>query len=332
MSSHSNKEVPTRNIALELIRVTEAAALASGRWLGKGDKNGADKAAVDAMRIVLNQLAIDGQVVIGEGEKDEAPMLFNGEKIGTGGPAFDIAVDPIDGTTLTAYGRDNALSVIALSEKGTMFDPGPIMYMNKIAVGPRAVGSIDLDAGVETNLKNIASASSCRVNDLTVCILDRPRHDVLIEEVRRAGARIKLIQDGDVAGAIAASWDGSGTDVLMGIGGTPEAVITAAALKCLGGEIIGRLHPRDDAEKNHAQDLGYDFDQVLTTNDLVSGNDVFFAATGISNGDFLDGVQYYGDGARTHSLSMRSKSRTIRLIEAQHHLDKLREFAAVEYE
>ena len=332
MSLDNQKEVPTRNIALELVRVTEAAALASGRWLGRGDKNGADKAAVDAMRIVLNQLSIEGTIIIGEGEKDEAPMLFNGEKLGLGGSAFDIAVDPIDGTTLTAYGRDNAISVIALSEKGTMFDPGPLMYMNKIAVGPKAIGSIDLDADVKTNLKNIASASSCQVNDLTVVILDRPRHEQLIKDVRDAGARIKSIQDGDVAGAIAASWEGSGTDVLMGIGGTPEAVISAAALKCLGGELIGRLYPRNEEEKNLAQDLGYDLDQILTTDDLVSGKDVFFAATGISNGDFLDGVQYFGNGAKTYSLSMRSKSRTIRLVEAQHHLDKLREFSAIEFE
>ena len=328
----NSKEVPTRNIALELVRVTEAAALAGGRWLGKGDKNKADKAAVDAMRIVLNQLAIDGTIVIGEGEKDEAPMLFNGEKLGSGGPSFDIAVDPIDGTTLTAYGRDNAIAVIALSEKGTMFDPGPIMYMDKIAVGPKAVGVIDLDSSVDTNLKNIAQASQCRVNDLTVVILDRPRHEKLIEEVRQAGARIKLILDGDVAGAIAASWDDSGIDVLMGIGGTPEAVITAAALKCIGGELITRLHPRDENEKKLALEMGYDLGSVMTTDDLVSGDDVFFAATGISNGDLLEGVRYFGDGAKTQSLSMRSKSRTIRTIEAQHHLDKLREFSAIEFE
>jgi fructose-1,6-bisphosphatase II len=284
------------------------------------------------MRVVLNQLDIDGTVIIGEGEKDNAPMLFNGEKLGRGGTSFDIAVDPIDGTTLTAFGLDNALSVIALSERGTMFDPGPIMYMKKIAVGPEALGSVDLDAPVKDNLASIARSKSCKINDLTVVILDRPRHDELIADVRNAGARIKLIRDGDVAGAIAASWDSSGTDVLMGIGGTPEAVITAAALSCLGGEIIGRLHPVDDQQKQLAIDMGYDVEKVLTTKDLVSGDDVFFAATGITNGDFLDGVRYTNKGAFTQSLSMRSKSGTVRTITARHNLAKLGEFASVTYQ
>lgn len=324
-------QLPTRNIALELVRVTEAAALASGRWLGRGDKESADGAAVDAMRLVLNQLDISGVVVIGEGEKDEAPMLFNGEELGKGGPEFDIAVDPIDGTTLTAYGLDNAIAVIALSERGTMFDPGPIMYMDKIAVGPDCVGVVDLDAPVAANLTAVAKAKKCHINDLTVVILDRPRHDSLIMEIRDAGARIKLIRDGDVAGAIAASWEGSGSDILMGTGGTPEAVIAAAALKCLGGEIIGRLHPRDDDEKQKAISAGYDVSSILSLNDLVSGDNVFFAATAITNGDFLDGVRYHGSGAHTQSLSMRSKSGTVRTIGAHHNLRKLGEYAAVKY-
>jgi len=324
-------QLPTRNIALELVRVTEAAALASGRWLGRGDKESADGAAVDAMRIVLNQLDIKGTVVIGEGEKDNAPMLFNGEELGKGGAAFDIAVDPIDGTTLTAYGLDNAISVIALAEHGTMFDPGPIMYMDKIAVGAAAAGMVDIDAPVAENLKAVAKAKGGHINDVTVVILDRPRHEQLIKDVRDCGARIKLIRDGDVAGSIAAAWDSSGTDVLMGIGGTPEAVISAAALKSLGGEIIGRLHPRDDEERQLAINMGYDIDEVLTTSSLVSGEDVFFAATGITNGDFLDGVRYDRRGAFTESLSMRSKSGTVRTIKARHDLAKLSQFASVSY-
>lgn len=328
-----SKEIPTGNLALGLIRVTEAAALAAGRHVGRGDKNAADAAAVDAMRSVANTLNMDGIVVIGEGEKDEAPMLFNGEELGNkgGGPIVDIAVDPVDGTTLTALGLDNAVAVIALSERGSMFNPGPIMYMDKIAVGPQAAGVIDLDASVKDNLAAIANAKKTHIDDLTVVVLDRDRHEKLISEIRDAGARIKLIRDGDVAGAIATARRGSGVDVLMGIGGTPEAVIAAAALKCLGGEIIGRLHARDDDEKQKAIELGYNFDDVLRTNDLVSGDDIYFAATGITNGDLLPGVKYEKSGARTFSLSMRGHTGTVRIIEGEHNLDKLNAISAVQY-
>ncbi len=328
--SQSPKQ-PTRNLALDLIRVTEAAALAAGKFVGRGHKENADQAAVDAMRVVLNTLDFKGTVVIGEGEKDNAPMLFNGEVLGLGGVEFDIAVDPIDGTTLTAKGLDNAIAVIALSERGTMFDPGPIMYMNKIAVGPEAKNAIDLEAPVFDNLTAIAKAKNTTVNELTVVILDRPRHDQLITEVQQAGARIKLITDGDVAGSIAAARKNNGVDVCMGIGGTPEAVITAAALKCMGGEILGKLHPRDEAEKQHAIDLGYDVDKIYSANDLVSGENIFFSATGITNGDLLPGVRYDNNGAHTSTLSMRSSSGTVRFVKAEHNLPKLRTLSVVEY-
>lgn len=326
-----SQKAPTRNIALDLVRVTEAAALAAGRHVGRGHKENADKAAVDAMRVVLNTLDIDGVVVIGEGEKDNAPMLFNGEHLGNGGVEFDIAVDPIDGTTLTAKGLDNAIAVIALSERGTMFDPGPIMYMNKIAVGHEAKGLINLDAPAKENLLAIAKAKDTDISEITVVILDRPRHDELISEVQHAGARIKLITDGDVAGSIAAALRSNGVDVCMGIGGTPEAVITAAALKCMGGEILGKLHPRDEEEKNAGIAMGLDFEKVYTTNDLVSGENVFFSATGITSGDLMPGVRYDNHGAYTYSISMRSRSGTVRMVNAEHNLPKLRTLSAVEY-
>ena len=325
-------QVPDRNLAMELARVTEAAALAAGRWMGRGDKNAADGAAVDAMRLVLNSVSMDGVVVIGEGEKDEAPMLFNGEEIGAGGPACDIAVDPIDGTTLTSLGRNNAISVLAVSERGTMFDPGPCFYMDKIAVGPAAVDVVDLDAPVAHNLHAVAKALGEDVDDITAVVLDRERHTDVIRECREAGARIRLIPDGDVAGAISVAWPDSGSDVLFGIGGTPEGVIAACALKCLGGQILGRLWPRDETERRAALDSGYDLDRVLLVDDLVAGEDVFFAATGITDGDLLRGVRYRGDGASTESLVMRSKSGTIRTIAAEHRWQKLMRYSSVKFD
>ncbi len=328
----TQRQAPDRNLALELVRVTEAAALAAARWLGRGDKEGADKAAVDAMRVVLHSVAMDGIVVIGEGEKDDAPMLYNGEKVGDGSPPeTDIAVDPIDGTTLTAHGQGGAISVIAVSERGTMFDPGPCFYMEKLAVGPDAAGVIDITSSPAENLHEIAKAKHTSVRDLTVVILDRPRHEALIEDVRSTGARIRLISHGDVAGAIATAWPTSGVDVLMGVGGTPEGVIAAAALTCMGGEIEGRLWPRGEAEAAAARERGYDLQRVLKTNDLVSGDNSFFAATGISGGELLRGVGYDSHGATTQSLVMRSKSGTVRLVEARHRLEKLKSFAAVEF-
>ncbi len=325
-------EAPDRNLALELVRVTEAAALAASRFMGRGDKEGADNAAVTAMRIVLSTIAMDGVVVIGEGEKDKAPMLFNGERIGDGSPPkADIAVDPIDGTTSTALGRGGALAVIAVSEQGTMFDPGPCVYMEKLAVGPRAVGAIDITRPIEDNLKAVAAAKGTSVRDLTAVILDRPRHEEIIATVRRSGARIRLITDGDVAGAIATSWPDTGVDILIGIGGTPEGILAAAALKSMGGEMHGRLYPRDDAERKVAIKAGYDVDAVLTTNDLVRGDNCFFAATGITDGELLNGVRYDEFGASTQSLVMRSKSGTVRLIDARHPLHKLNEYSAIQF-
>ena len=325
-------EAPDRNLALELVRVTEAAALAASRFMGRGDKEGADGAAVTAMRIVLSTIAMDGVVVIGEGEKDKAPMLFNGERIGDGSPPkADIAVDPIDGTTSTALGRGGALAVIAVSEQGTMLDPGPCVYMEKLAVGPRAVGSIDITRPIEDNLKAVAAAKGTSVRDLTAVILDRPRHEEIIATVRRSGARIKLITDGDVAGAIATSWPDTGVDILIGVGGTPEGVLAAAALKSMGGEMQGRLYPRDDEERKAAVEAGYDVDAVLTTDDLVRGDNCFFAATGITDGELLTGVRYDEFGASTQSLVMRSKSGTVRLIEARHPLHKLNEYSAIQF-
>jgi fructose-1,6-bisphosphatase II len=328
----SPQQAPDRNLAMELVRVTEAAALAASRFMGRGDKNGADGAAVDAMRIILDSVAMDGIVVIGEGEKDEAPMLYNGERIGDGSPPeTDIAVDPIDGTTLTSLGRANAIAVIAVSERGSMFNPGPCVYMDKIAVGPECKGVIDIDAPVLHNLQAVAKAKGENVRDVTAVILDRDRHNDLIAEVRAAGARIRLIPDGDVAGALSTAWPDSGADILFGIGGTPEGVITAAALKCMGGEILGKLWPRDDAERAAALEAGYDLDAVLTTDDLVRGDNCFFAATGITDGELLRGVHYTGDGATTQSLVMRSKSGTVRLVTATHRLAKLSEYSAVPF-
>ncbi len=328
----ANSQRPDRNLALELVRVTESAALAASRWVGRGDKNGADGAAVDAMRTVLSTVPMDGIVVIGEGEKDEAPMLFNGERVGDGtSPLTDVAVDPIDGTTLTAYGRANAIAVIAVSERGTMFNPGPCVYMHKIAVGPEAAGSIDITASATQNLKWIAKAKGESVRDLTVVILDRDRHEELIAEVRASGARVKLIGDGDIFGAIATSWPEAGVDVLLGTGGTPEGITAAAALKSMGGEIQALLAPRNPEEKAAAIAAGYDLDRVLTTDDLVSGDNCFFAATGITDGDLLRGVRYDRTGARTQSLVMRSRSGTVRMIDARHRIDKLAKFASVEY-
>jgi fructose-1,6-bisphosphatase II len=324
-------QAPDRNLAMDLARVTEAAALAAGRWMGRGDKEAADQAAVDAMRLVLNTVAMDGIVVIGEGEKDEAPMLFNGEEIGAGGPACDIAVDPIDGTTLTSLGRNNAISVIAISERGTMFDPGPCVYMEKVAVGPESAEAVDLDAPVKANLEAVAKAKGEQVKDVTAAILDRDRHAEIIRECREAGARIKLIPDGDVAGALATAWPDSGTDILFGIGGTPEGVIAACALKALGGSIQGRLWPRNEDERTRALEQGYDLEKVLTTDDLVASDDVFFAATGVTDGDFVRGVRYFGDGARTQTVVMRSKSGTIRTIEATHRWHKLMRYSALKY-
>jgi fructose-1,6-bisphosphatase II len=314
------------------VRVTEAAALAASRWMGRGDKNGADGAAVEAMRTVLETVAMDGIVVIGEGEKDEAPMLYNGERIGDGTPPeTDIAVDPVEGTTLTSLGRGNAISVIAMSERGTMFDPGPCFYMEKIAVGPEAAGVVDITASPTENLQAVAKAKGESVRDVTAVILDRERHADLIAEVRAAGARIRLIQDGDVIGAVSTAWPDTGADILFGIGGTPEGVIAAAAMKCMGGEIQGRLWPRNDDERQAAIDGGYDLDRVLMTDDLVQGNNCFFSLTGITDGEVLKGVHYDSRGATTQSLVMRSKSGTVRLVNARHRLDKLQSFASIEF-
>ena len=314
---------PDRNLAMELVRVTEAAALAAARWVGGCDKLKADGAAVDAMRHMLTSVAMKGTVIIGEGEKDEAPMLFNGEVVGDlTGFGCDIAVDPIDGTTLTALGRGNAVAVIAVSERGTMYDPGPCVYMDKIAVGPDCKGVIDINKSVADNLAAVAAAKGSKVRDLTAVILDRERHSQLIADVRAAGARIRLIPDGDVAGAISTAWPDSGADIMFGIGGTPEGVIAAAALKCMGGEIQGKLWPRNDEERNAALEAGYDLDQVLTTDVLVAGDNCFFSATGITDGELMKGVHYSKLGATTQSLVMRSRSGTVRVVEAHHAPDK----------
>ncbi|MEN3271496.1 MAG: fructose,6-bisphosphatase [Actinomycetota bacterium] len=323
---------PDRNLALELVRVTEAGALAASRWVGRGDKEGADGAAVDAMRVVLNTVPMDGIVVIGEGEKDDAPMLYNGERIGDGSPMqTDIAVDPVEGTTLTSLGLGNAISVIAVSERGTMFDPGPCFYMDKLAVGPEAKGVIDLAASPTENLHAVAKAKGESVRDLTAVILDRPRHAHIIAEVREAGARIRLISAGDVIGAVSTAWASSGADILFGAGGTPEGVIIAAAMKCMGGDFQGRLMPQNEDERAATLAAGYDIDKILTADDLVRGDNCFFAATGITDGEVLKGVHYDRNGATTQSLVMRSRSGTVRLIDARHRLDKLSEFADVSF-
>ena len=318
---------PDRNLALELVRVTEAAAIASSGWMGRGDKEGADGAAVAAMRHVLSTVSMDGVVVIGEGEKDNAPMLYNGERIGDGNPPLvDIAVDPIDGTTPTALGRGGALAVIAVAERGSMFDPGPCVYMEKIAVGPEGAGVVDISKSPTENLRALAAAKGTEISDLTAVILDRPRHADLIAEVRAAGSRIRLITDGDVAGAISTAWPESGVDILFGIGGTPEGVIAAAALACMGGELQGRLWPRNDAERNAAIQQGYDVEAVLSQRDMVRSDDCFFAATGITDGELLRGVRFHRSGATTQSLVMRSRSGTVRRVEALHRIEKLREY------
>jgi fructose-1,6-bisphosphatase II len=322
--------VPDRNLALELVRVTEAAAMASARWVGRGDKNGADGAAVTAMRLLIGSVSMNGVVVIGEGEKDDAPMLFNGEHVGDGtGPEADVAVDPIDGTTLAAKGMPNAISVIAVAERGAMFDPSAVFYMEKLVAGPDCVGVIDITAPIEWNLKQIAKAKGEAVGDLTVCILDRPRHEDLVTRVREAGARIKFITDGDVAGAIMAARPGTGIDLLAGIGGTPEGIIAACAMVCMGGVIQGKLWPRDDAERRKALDAGHDLDRILNTNDLVTGDNIFFCATGITDGELLHGVRYRPEGQVTNSIVMRGKSGTIRDIRSEHRIDKLADYATV---
>lgn len=324
--------VPDRNLALDIARTTEAAALAAARWVGRGDKMAADGAAVDAMRLMFNTVPVDGVVVIGEGEKDEAPMLYNGEKVGTGeGPAVDVAVDPIDGTTLTARGQENALAVVAISPRGTMYDPGPAFYMEKIAVGVEAAGVIDLDAPIEDNVRAVGKAKGLAVSDVTVMILDRPRHQDAIQRVRALGARVKLISDGDVAGAIVAAYPGLGVDMLYGIGGTPEGVIAAAALKCLDGQILGRLWPTDDAERRKMLDAGCDLEQILTIDDLVAGDDVFFACTGVTDGVLVQGIRYRTGGATSESLVMRTRSGTIRRIQSEHHFAKLAKISRVPY-
>ena len=326
-------EKPDRNLAMELVRTTEAAAMAAGRWAGRGRKEDADQAAVDAMRLMLDTVSMDGIVVIGEGEKDEAPMLYNGEKVGSGeGPLVDVAVDPIDGTRLLSKGMGNALAVVAVAERGTMLDPGAAVYMDKIAVGPEAADAIDLDAGPEENIRRVAKAKDLDVEDVSVVVLDRDRHEDLVERIRGAGARVRFITDGDVAGAIAAASRDAGADILMGIGGTPEGVIAACALKCMSGNMQGKLHPRNDEETEALVGAGFDLDKVYGLDDLCSGEDAFFAATGITDGSLLRGVRYRAQEAVTHSMVMRPKSGTVRLVEARHQLEKLMRFSEIDYD
>ncbi len=323
---------PTRNLALEIVRVTEAAALASGRWMGRGEKEKADHAAVEAMRLVLGSISMNGVIIIGEGEKDNAPMLYNGENVGNGAPPeVDVAVDPIDGTRPLAFGRTNSIATVSIAPRGTMFDPGPYVYMNKIAVGPQAKGKINIEASVSDNLKAIAKAMGKSVKDLTTIVLDRPRHDELVFEIRNMGARIRLIPDGDVAAALMTALPDTGIDVLIGIGGTPEGVLAACALRAMGGEIQGKLYARDEDELRRGNEAGYDFDQLLTMDDLVSSEDVFFAATGITDGELLKGVKYHGEGAWTDSLVVRGLTGTVRRIEASHKIGKLHELSAIKY-
>ncbi|MFQ5947598.1 MAG: class II fructose-bisphosphatase [Acidimicrobiia bacterium] len=326
-------EPPDRNLALDLARVTEAAAMAAARWQGRGNGTAVDQAAVDAMRSILATIDMDGIVVIGEGEKDAAPMLYNGERIGNGNPPrVDVAVDPVDGTRLTAEGMPGAIAVLALAERDTMYAPGSLVYMDKIAVGEEAAGSIDLEASVSHNLHQVAKAKNKDLSDLTVIILNRPRNQPHIEAARQAGARIRLIGDGDISAAISTAVPDTAIDILLGIGGSPEAVTAACALASLGGEIQCRLWPRDDSERDYAREMGLDLDQVLGTQDLVDSDDVFFAATGVTDGELLDGVRYFGDGAQTHTVVMRSKTGTVRFITARHRLDKLGEVAGLRYE
>jgi fructose-1,6-bisphosphatase II len=327
------RHAPDRNLALELARVTEAGAMAAARWVGRGDKNGADRAAVNAMRQLISTVSMDGVVVIGEGEKDAAPMLYNGEQVGDGsGPLCDVAVDPIDGTRLAANGMPNAISVIAVSARGSMYDPSAVFYMSKLVTGRDAAATVDIEAPPAANVAAVARAKHCSPHDVTVVILDRPRHADLISQVRAAGARIKLITDGDVAGAIMAARDGTGIDLLLGIGGTPEGIIAACAIKCLGGVILGQLAPRDDGERARALDAGHDLSRVLTTDDLVTSDDAFFAATGITDGELMAGVRYRAGGATTESLVMRARSGTLRNIHSEHQLWKLNAYSAVNFD
>jgi len=334
----TKEHAPDRNLALELVRVTEAAAMAAARWVGRGDKNGADGAAVNAMRQLINTVSMDGVVVIGEGEKDNAPMLYNGERVGSGQSGgqpvaeCDVAVDPIDGTRLTAMGMSNAISVIAVSERGSMYDPSAVFYMEKLVTGPEAASAVDINAPVAANISAVAKAKGCSPQDVTVVILDRPRHEQIVKEIRETGARIKFITDGDVAGAIMAARHDTGIDLMLGIGGTPEGIIAACALKCLGGVIQGKLWPRNEDERRRALDAGLDLDQVLTIDDLVKSDDVFFAATGITDGELMHGVRYRGGSAITHSLVMRSRSGTVRKIESEHRLWKLRAYSAINFD
>lgn len=324
---------PDRNLALELVRVTEAAAMAAGRWVGRGDKNGADGAAVNAMRTLIGTVGMNGVVVIGEGEKDNAPMLYNGEQVGSGeGPECDVAVDPVDGTTLVAKGMANGIAVMAVAPRNSMYDPSAVFYMEKLVVGPEAAEVVDIRLPVAENIRRVAKAKGSTVDDVTVVLLDRPRHEQLATQIRATGARIKFISDGDVAGAVEAARPDTGLDMLLGIGGTPEGIIAACAMKCLGGKIQGKLWPRDDAERQKALDAGHDLDRVLDTDDLVSGDDCFFVATGITDGELLRGVRYGRSTARTHSLVMRSRSGTIRSIESVHQLEKLRAYSAIDFE
>jgi fructose-1,6-bisphosphatase II len=328
-----HREAPDRNLALELVRVTEAAAMAAGRWVGRGDKNGGDQAAVDAMRTLIGTVSMRGVVVIGEGEKDEAPMLYNGEEVGDGlGAECDVAVDPVDGTTLMAKGMPNAVAVLAVAERGTMYDPSAVFYMEKIATGPEAADAIDITAPAAENIRRVARAKGVAAEDVTVCILDRPRHEDLVRQVRGAGARIKFISDGDVAGAIMAARDGTGVDLLLGIGGTPEGIISACALTCMGGALQGRLWPRDDAERQRAVDAGHDLDRVLHIRDLVATDNVYFAATGVTDGELLRGVRYRAGGAQTQSIVMRGKSGTIRIVDSYHSLTKLRAYSSIDFD
>ena len=329
----TGERAPDRNLALELVRVTEAAAMAAARWVGRGDKNGADGAAVNAMRQLINTVSMKGVVVIGEGEKDNAPMLFNGEEVGDGtGPDCDVAVDPIDGTRLCALGMNNAISVIAVSERGSMYDPSAVFYMEKLVTGPQAAEHVDIDAPVADNIRAVARAKGAKPSDVTVVILDRPRHERIVKEIRETGARIRFITDGDVAGAIMAARSGTGVDLMLGIGGTPEGIVAACALKCMGGVIQGKLWPRDEDERRRALDAGLDLDQVLTTDDLVRSDDVFFAATGITDGELGHGVRFQGGAAVTHSLVMRGRSGTIRKIESEHQLWKLGAYSAINFD
>ncbi|MEW2359570.1 class II fructose-bisphosphatase [Spirillospora sp. NPDC029432] len=324
---------PDRNLAMELVRVTEAAAMAAARWVGRGDKNGADGAAVNAMRQLINTVSMKGVVVIGEGEKDNAPMLFNGEEVGDGsGAECDVAVDPIDGTRLTSLGMNNAIAVLAVAPRGSMYDPSAVFYMEKLVTGPEAADAVDIERPISDNIRAIAKAKGTSPHDVTVVILDRPRHEGMVKEVRETGARVKLITDGDVAGAIMAARAGTGTDLLLGIGGTPEGIIAACAIKALGGVIQGRLWPQDDTERQKAIDAGHDLGRVLTTDDLVTSDDVFFAATGITDGELVGGVRYGRDSAFTHSLVMRSRSGTIRTVAGEHRLDKLRAYSTINFD